>query len=122
MSFFWGGGGGRTNERPGTDHVTSGQMRALKKNCTRWRRQTDGHGDSMTEMAQGSLADSVKMCFPNYSRLTNIFYQTISTPQTGYCFSFIYFQCESCRVSVNHLRKQRLLHTGYRKTASFLYG
>ena len=24
-------GGGRTNERPGTDHVTLGQMRGLKK-------------------------------------------------------------------------------------------
>ena len=48
--------GGRTNERPGTDHVISGPMRGLGKNCTRWRRQTDtqtqGHGDSMTNSAQ----------------------------------------------------------------------
>ena len=53
---FQGREGGRTNERPGTDHVTSGPMRGLEKNCTRWRRQThiqtDGHGDSMTESAQ----------------------------------------------------------------------
>ena len=47
--FFWGGGSkfflvrgkkngrGRTNDRPGTDHVTSGPMRGLKKKCTRWR-------------------------------------------------------------------------------------
>ena len=49
--------GGGTNERPGTDHVTSGPMRGREKNCTQWRkqththtdRQTDGHGDSMTE-------------------------------------------------------------------------
>ena len=33
-------------------------MRGLEKNCTRWRththRQTDGHGDSMTNSAQWS--------------------------------------------------------------------
>ena len=52
-----GGGreGGRTNERPETDHVTSGPLRGLK-HCTQWRNQTDrlpdGHGDSMTESAQ----------------------------------------------------------------------
>ena len=49
----WGGG---TNERPGTDHVTSGPMRGLEKNCTRWRRhtntQTHRNGDSMTNLAQ----------------------------------------------------------------------
>ena len=32
----WGG----TNERPGTDHVTSGPMRGLEKNCTWWRKHT----------------------------------------------------------------------------------
>ena len=55
MPGVWGG----TNERPGTDHVISGLMRGLRKNCTRWRRQTDihtnnqtnEHGDSMTESA-----------------------------------------------------------------------
>ena len=34
----WGGGG--TNERPGTDHGTSGPMRGLKNDYTRWQRQT----------------------------------------------------------------------------------
>ena len=48
----------------GTDHVISGSIRGLEKNCTGWRKQidrqidrqaetqTDGHGDSMTESAQ----------------------------------------------------------------------
>ena len=48
-------GSGRTNERPGTDHVISRPMRGVKKNCTRWRQTTepnpDGLGDSMTELA-----------------------------------------------------------------------
>ena len=35
--------GGRTNERPGTDHVTSGPMSGLGKNCTRWRKHTYTH-------------------------------------------------------------------------------
>ena len=39
----------------GTDHVISGPMRGLKK-WIQWRKQTDkqaeGHGDSMTELAQ----------------------------------------------------------------------
>ena len=55
--FFWGGAWGwRTNERPGSDHVTSGSIRGLKKNCTIWRkhpdRHSDGYGNSMTESAQ----------------------------------------------------------------------
>ena len=53
-------GGRETNERPGTDNVTSGQMRGLEKNCTRWCRQTDkqtdkqtdGHRDSMNETSR----------------------------------------------------------------------
>ena len=61
----WGRERGRTNERPGADHVISGPMRGLEKNCTRWHkhtnRQTSGHGDSMTESAQCSGADSVKI-------------------------------------------------------------
>ena len=40
--------GGRTNERPGTDHVISGPMRGLGKNCTRWRTQTDRQTDTRT--------------------------------------------------------------------------
>ena len=44
--------GGKTNERPGTDRVISGPMRGLTKNCTQWRKQTYGHGNSMTELAQ----------------------------------------------------------------------
>ena len=35
------GGGGLTNERPGTDHVISGSMRGLN-------RQTDKHPDIAT--------------------------------------------------------------------------
>ena len=47
--------GGGANERPRTDHVTSGPMRALKKlhPMSQNHTQTDGHGDSMTESAQG---------------------------------------------------------------------
>ena len=41
-----------------TDHVISGPMRGLDKNCMRWRRQTSGHRDSMTDPAQ--RAESVK--------------------------------------------------------------
>ena len=33
--------GGVTNERPVTNHVTSGPMRGLEKNCNLWRRHTD---------------------------------------------------------------------------------
>ena len=40
----------------GTDHVISGPMRGLENNCIQWRtktvRHTDGHGNSMTELAQ----------------------------------------------------------------------
>ena len=42
--FFFGGGRG-ANERPGTDHMASGLMRGLAK-------QTEGHGNSITELAQ----------------------------------------------------------------------
>ena len=31
--IVWEGLGGRTNERPGTDHVTSGRRRGLEKNA-----------------------------------------------------------------------------------------
>ena len=47
-----GGGGGLTKERPGSDHVTSGPMRGIEKNCTQWRKHTSGHGDSMTNSAK----------------------------------------------------------------------
>ena len=46
----------------GSGHVTCGPMGGLQKNCTQWHKQTnkqtDGHGDSMTESAQ--WANSVK--------------------------------------------------------------
>ena len=42
------GGGGLTNERPGSDHVIWGPMRGLEKNCTRWRKQTHRHTDMAT--------------------------------------------------------------------------
>ena len=32
----------------GTDHVISGQMRGLEKNCIPWRRQTDTQMDIAT--------------------------------------------------------------------------
>ena len=54
--IFWGGVG--TNERPGTDHVTSGPIKGLGKKLhpmAQTNRQTHrhpgGHGDSMTETA-----------------------------------------------------------------------
>ena len=60
--------GGRTNGRPGTDHVISGQMRGLKKRIG-WRKhtnrqtdkqKTDGHCDSMTESAQwGQFSENI---------------------------------------------------------------
>ena len=48
---------GATNERPGTVHVMPGPMRGLKKTASygadkQTQRQTDGHGNSMTESAQ----------------------------------------------------------------------
>ena len=42
------GGGGLTNERPGSDHVIWGPMRGLEKNCTWWRKQTQRHTDMET--------------------------------------------------------------------------
>ena len=64
MYFFAGG----TNERRGTDHVTSGPMRGLEKKCTRRRKQTDKqthrHGESMTELAQwGRFRENPLECF-----------------------------------------------------------
>ena len=36
-------------------------MRGLEKNCTRWRKHTDGHGDSMTNSAQwGRVDENIK--------------------------------------------------------------
>ena len=47
----------RTNERPGTDHVTSGPMKGLKKmhpmaHREEEKKQANGHGDYMTVSAQ----------------------------------------------------------------------
>ena len=44
-----GGEGGKTNERPGTDYMTSGPMIGLEKNCTRRHRHPGGHGNSITD-------------------------------------------------------------------------
>ena len=43
-----------TNERPGTDHVISGPIRGLKKlhPMAQNHRQTDRHGNTMSESAQ----------------------------------------------------------------------
>ena len=53
---LWGGEGGRTNERPETDPVTSWPMRGLQENCTRLCKHQvilkHEHGDSITEFAQ----------------------------------------------------------------------
>ena len=48
------GKGGRTNERPETDHVILEPMRGLKKqhHMAQTDKQTDRHGDSMTISAQ----------------------------------------------------------------------
>ena len=43
FSFFL-----RTNERPGTGHVTSGPIRGLKQKCTRWHRHTDNQTNMAT--------------------------------------------------------------------------
>ena len=60
-----GRGDGRTNERPGTDHAISWAIKGLKKNCTRWCRQTDRHGDSMTESAHwGRFSENAKYLRP----------------------------------------------------------
>ena len=59
--------GGLTNERPWSDHVIWGPIRGLEKNCTRWRRQTHGHGDSMTNSAQcGRVGENFKKLFSNW--------------------------------------------------------
>ena len=48
-----GGGSGGTNDRPETDHVTSGPMRGLEKYPDSANRHPDGqNGDSMTESAK----------------------------------------------------------------------
>ena len=57
--------GGMTNDRPGTDHVTSEPMKGLKI-CTQWRThtepKTDGHGDSLTESAQwGRFSENITL-------------------------------------------------------------
>ena len=40
----WGG----VNERPESDHVTSGPMKGLEKNSTRWCTQTEKQTDKQT--------------------------------------------------------------------------
>ena len=59
--------GGRTNDRPGTDHVISGPMKGLEENFIRWRRQKDRQTkDTHMDMATlwlnpPSGVDSVKI-------------------------------------------------------------
>ena len=55
-----------TNERPGTDNVTSGPMRGLEKKFDCAHRQTDGHGNSKTESAHCSGANSVNRYMENF--------------------------------------------------------
>ena len=61
-----------------TDHVISGPMRGLEKNCIQWRRQTDkltsGHCNSTTDSAQ--RAESVKIGL-NRQRGAQIIFQNI---------------------------------------------
>ena len=57
MSRRTGGGG---NERPVTDDETSGPMKGLEKQCTRWRKHTSEHGNSMTESAQWAQVSEKK--------------------------------------------------------------
>ena len=50
----------------GTDHVISGPIRGLEKNCIPWRRetnkQTSGHCDSMTDPAQwGRVSEKITL-------------------------------------------------------------
>ena len=66
-----GGRGGRTNERPGTYHVTSGPMRGLEKTSPDSAdRQTDvqtfGYSPSMTESAKwGRFTDKLSKLLKN---------------------------------------------------------
>ena len=65
-NFFYGGVGlGGTYKRPGTDYVTSGPMRGLEKKLdpmARTHKQTDGHGASMTELAQSGRFSENPTC------------------------------------------------------------
>ena len=60
-------GWGRTNESPGTDHVTSGPMRGLKKKLhpmTQTNKQTDAYGNSMTESAHwGRFSENLTLIY-----------------------------------------------------------
>ena len=60
---------GRTNERPGTDHVTSGPIRGLGKKLhlmAHTDKQTNGHGDFMTNSAQwGQVGENLVVKFRN---------------------------------------------------------
>ena len=62
---YW-GGGGRTNERPGTDHVTLGQMRCLKT-------ANDG-ADTQTSRRTGQLYDWMGPVGPIHWKKTQFFF------------------------------------------------
>ena len=77
--FFVGGG---TNERLRTEHVISGPMRGLKKLnlMAQTHKQTDGHGDSMTESAQwGRFSD-------NYIRTYKLYMVVLLIEYEWQCF------------------------------------
>ena len=60
--------GGLANERRGTDHVISGPMRGLEKNCMgRGQHSTHGNCNAMKDPAQ--RAESVKIHYISYSNL-----------------------------------------------------
>ena len=69
---------GLTNERPGNDHVISGQMRGLKilplmaQTNRQTHTQTDRHGDSMTKSAQwGRFSENSLDGHSSFSYLCN---------------------------------------------------
>ena len=69
--------GGRTNERPGSDHLISGPMRGLGKNCPNGadrhtHSQTDGHSDSNTVKVNVSCQPCVQIFFFSFITISDI--------------------------------------------------
>ena len=68
MFFFKGGGEGRTNERPETDHVTLGPMKGLTKKLhlmAQTDKQKHGHSNSMTKSVKKII--KIKMKIKKYT-------------------------------------------------------